>query len=198
MSPDMCELPSSVARSDRDRADASCRGNLVPVPTAPIQPQQNLETVMQLEREALEKRSVVQRIADHITAFAGSTPFVVFHLFWFGGWLLVNTGLLPGVPPFDRPPFSLLTLIVSLEAIFLTLLVLMSQNHMMREADKRTHLDLQVNMLAEQEGTATLRMLRRICARLGIEVEEADAVEHLETATDVDQLAKSLERTLPE
>jgi uncharacterized membrane protein len=157
----------------------------------------NVETVMQLEAEALQRRSFAQHFADRVTAAAGSAPLLVLHVLWFGGWFVVNAGLVPGVNPFDEFPYRLLTLLVSLEAIFLTLLVLMSQNRMMREADKRAHLDLQLNMLAEQEATMSLRMLRRICEHLGIESDDGEAIEKLERVTNVDQLARTLERKLP-
>src|SRR4029453_7889918 len=95
------------------------------------------------------------------------------HLGWFVVWLTVNTGLVPGVRAFDPYPFSFLTLVVSLEAIFLSIWILIGQNEMERLADRRAHLDLQINMLAEQESTAAIRMLQRICERLGIPLDDA-------------------------
>src|SRR4030081_3851243 len=134
------------------------------------QPQshKNVEAIMKLERDAIGSRSTAEHLADKVTTFAGSTPFVILHIIWFGVWVIANVGLIPGLKPFDPFPFSFLILVVSLEAIFLTLLVLMSQNRMIKEADKRTHLDLQLNMLAEQESTALLRMVQRIGRHLGL------------------------------
>jgi uncharacterized membrane protein len=109
----------------------------------------------------------------------------------------LNSGLIPGSRPFDPFPFSFLTLVVSLEAIFLTLLVLMSQNRMIKEADKRAHLDLQLNMLAEQEGTELLRLVQKICKHLGMDEEADEAAQHLQEQTDVHQLAKALDEHLP-
>lgn len=152
---------------------------------------------MRLEGNARERRSAAQRVADAITAAAGSTPFLILHVVWFTGWMLMNTGRIPGLSPFDPFPFSFLTLTVSLEAIFLTLLIIMSQNHMMKEADKRAHLDLQVNMLAEQESTLALRMLRKICHHLGIEEDDGDETSELEAETDIDALAETLEQKMP-
>ena len=134
--------------------------------TPQVQAQRNVDAIMRLEQQAIHNRSPAEKIADKITTAAGSTPFVILHLFWFGGWVLANTGLIPGVAPFDPFPFSFLTLVVSLEAIFLTLLVLMSQNRMTKEADKRAHLDLQLNMLAEQEATVVLRLVKRESASI--------------------------------
>lgn len=160
--------------------------------TPHVQAQKNVEAIMRLEQEAIHNRSPAEKIADRITTTAGSTPFVILHIFWFGGWVLANVGLVPGVTPFDPFPFSFLTLVVSLEAIFLTLLVLMSQNRMTKEADKRAHLDLQLNMLAEQEATIILRMVKRIGKHLGLE-EDVDEGRQLAEETDVHQIAKTLD-----
>ena len=130
--------------------------------TPAVQPHENVDAVMRLENKALHRRSTAERIADRVTTVAGSTPFLILHIVWFGGWILVNAGVIRGVSAFDPFPFSFLTLVVSLEVIFVTLLVLMSQNRMRKEADMRAHLDLQLSMLAEQEGTMSLRMLRPV------------------------------------
>jgi uncharacterized membrane protein len=165
---------------------------------APPVQAQNVEAIMRLEQEAIHSRSPAEHVADKVTSAAGSTPFVIFHIFWFGGWVTANTGLIPGVSPFDPFPFSFLTLVVSLEAIFLTLLVLMSQNRMTKETDKRAHLDLQLNMLAEQEATMTLRMVRRIGKHLGLEEEIDQGTQQLEEKTDVHQLSKTLDEKSPD
>jgi uncharacterized membrane protein len=107
--------------------------------------------------------SLEERLADRITAFAGSMRFVYLHSAWFGLWILVNLGLVSAVtggllPPFDPFPFGLLTMVVSLEAIFLTTFVMISQNRQAALADQRAELDYQVNVKAEAE-TAKLLML---------------------------------------
>ena len=160
---------------------------------SPRQISRNVEEIMRLEERQIHQRSPAENVADKITSLAGSTPCLLIHLTWFAVWIVLNVGLVPGVEPFDPFPFSFLTLVVSLEAIFLTLLVLMSQNRMTKEADKRAHLDLQVNMLAEQEATLILRMVQRIGKRIGVEPEEDDELERLEQRTDVQQLAKTLD-----
>ena len=166
--------------------------------TTPVhQAQSNVESVMNLEKAAIQSRSPVEHIADKVTKFAGSTTFIVLHLLWFSGWIFLNEGLLPGMKPFDPFPFSFLTLVVSLEAIFLTLLVLMTQNRMTKEADKRAHLDLQLNILAEQEGTLILRLVQRIGDHLGLEKEMDETLHDLQEKTDVNQLANTLEDKLP-
>ena len=163
-----------------------------PPGAAVLKIQKNIETILEMEKQNVQSRSVAEHIADKITTYAGSAPFIIIHIIWFGGWILVNSRLL-GLPAFDPFPFSFLTLVVSLEAIFLTLLVLMSQNRMTKEADKRAHLDLQINMLDEQETTIILRMVQRITRHLGLEEEADEAVEELCQETDLNHVAKTLD-----
>src|SRR5688572_22625164 len=114
----------------------------------------NIRAIADLEQRALHERSAADRLSDAISRATGSGPFALFHVIGFSLWLLINLGIVPGLEPFDPYPFNFLTLVVSLEAIFLSVFVLMSQNRMSRQAEKRAHLDLQVDMLAEQELTA--------------------------------------------
>ena len=93
---------------------------------------------------------------------------LVFHVLWFGLWVSVNVGLIPGVTPFDPFPFPFLTMTVSLEAIFVAWFVLASQNRLARESDKRSHLNLQIDMLTEREMTAVLRLLQDIARHLEV------------------------------
>ena len=128
---------------------------------------------------------------------AGTATFAIAHLVWFAGWILVNLGWVHGIRPFDPFPFSLLTMVVSLEAILLSIWILISQNQMTRQADRRTHLDLRVNLLAEQESTATLRLLERIAERLGVDAtQEADPSPAEET--DLEHRASAVGDTLPD
>ena len=161
------------------------------------QAQRNIESIMKLEEDSIHSRSPAEHLADKITTLAGSSPFLLLHVFWFALWVTANVGLIPGLKPFDPFPFSFLTLVVSLEAIFLTLLVLMSQNRMIKEADKRTHLDLQLNMLAEQEATALLKLVQKIGKHLGVEEDTDQSAQELAEETDVHKLAKKLDEKLP-
>jgi uncharacterized membrane protein len=103
------------------------------------------------------------------------------------------------VKPFDPFPFGVLSVVVSTEAVFLTIFVLISQNRMARQAERRSHLDLQVSMLAEQELTTLLQMQQKICQHLGVNVEEEKKeVKVFAKATDVQHLARELEEHLPE
>ncbi|HYE65778.1 MAG TPA: DUF1003 domain-containing protein [Pyrinomonadaceae bacterium] len=128
----------------------------------------NISAVAQMQRKVSEARTLQGRIADLITEFSGSMAFVYLHAIWFSVWILLNVGLiqLPYVSEFDPYPFGLLTLIVSLEAIFLATFVLISQNRLAEASERRAELDLQVNLLAEQKATKVLEMLDQITRQL--------------------------------
>jgi len=158
--------------------------------------ERNVRLVAELEEQALAGRSPGEKLGDAASRLIGSMPFVVFHLVWFAAWIVLNLGVIPGIEPFDEFPFGLLTLVVSLEAIFLSLFLLISQNRMTRQADKRAHLDLQINLLAEAETTKILRMLERIADKVGVETEAEEA--DLDQPTDIVRLATRVEKHIPE
>jgi uncharacterized membrane protein len=159
----------------------------------------NVRAIAELERRSIHQRGPADRVSDAIAHFAGSTTFVVVHAVLFAGWIAANVGMVPGVTPFDPYPFAFLTLVVSLEAIFLSIFVLMSQNRMAHLADRRAHLDLQIDLLAEREVTVMLRMLRALCDKQGIRLEGLDRdVQALLEETDISALASDLEQELPE
>jgi uncharacterized membrane protein len=116
--------------------------------------------------EALKRRSLEDRVASAITDFAGSMRFVYLHTLWFGLWIVVNAGLFlamePGVTPWDPFPFGLLTLIVSLEAIFLSTFVMFAQNRLSALADARAQADYEVNVRVEAEVTKLLTLVQSL------------------------------------
>src|ERR1700676_4736458 len=140
---------------------------------------------MNLERETRGRRSMLERVTDRVRSLASrpsmipvrvaglasSPAFIFVRLLWFGLWLGLNWR---AAATFDPYPFNLLTLAVSLEAIVLTGFVLMAQSRMTQQADKRAHLDLQINLLAEQELTAILKMQCLLAERAGIDVASCD------------------------
>ena len=128
----------------------------------------NTAAISEMQRREDKGRGLSDRVSDAITRFSGSMTFVYFHVVWFGLWILLNVGIftLPFVGEFDGFPFGLLTMVVSLEAIFLSTFVLISQNRMSRLAEKRAELDLHVNMLAEQKAAKTLEMLDHLTQQL--------------------------------
>lgn len=143
----------------------------------------NIRTLVEIRRQAERKKSIQERAADAITTFTGSMLFVYIHLLWIGGWIVYNLGWL-GLRPFDPYPFGLLTMIGSLEAIFLSTFVLISQNRMAAVADKRAELDLQINLLAEHEVTQVLTLTDAIAQHLGVKRVPDPDIE--ESKTDID------------
>lgn len=120
-----------------------------------------------IKAEHSGEQTRMQVIADWLTSFASSTGFFVFHVLAFAGWLLWNSPFL-GFPKFDPFPFGLLTMIVSLEAIFLSIFVLMSQGRESRIGELREELTLQVNLKIEEEVTKTLHLVAGLYTRLGL------------------------------
>ncbi len=155
----------------------------------------NVETIARLEEAVKEQRSPGDRVADTITAFCGSMIFVWVHIAWFSGWTAFNA-LAPKNLRFDPYPFDFLTLVVSLEAIFLSTFILISQNRDARLADRRNHLDLQVNLLSEQENTKMLKMLEAIAEKVGADVGSDPSLKVLEEATDPKVLVEQIDRKM--
>lgn len=155
--------------------------------------ERNIRTILRLRAQSALVRSFQERLADGITSFSGRLTFVYFHAVWFGAWLLLNTGWF-GIKPFDRYPYGLLTMIVSLEAIFLSTFVLISQNRLSEESDRRADLDLHIGLLTEAELTRVLKMLRAIQDKLGIECKDAEELADLELPTDPEIVLEEIER----
>lgn len=141
----------------------------------------NIRSLVEREREHERRRDLQERIADAITQFAGSMRFVYLHLLLYGGWIVVNLGWLP-LRPFD-PTFVVLAMVASVEAIFISTFVLISQNRMAALADRRADLDLQISLLAEHEISRVIALVQSIAERMGIE--EAHDPELRELARDV-------------
>lgn len=162
-------------------------------PTVDELTQQNVEAMQQLEESALAKRSAADHMAAFVARFGGSMTFVWVHVLIFSAWLLFNAW--PGLPHFDPYPFTFLTLLVSLEAIFLSSFILISQNYEMRITERRNQLDLQINLLSEQENTKMLQMLARIARKVGVECDDDPEIRALEGATHPDTLLRQIEKT---
>jgi uncharacterized membrane protein len=128
----------------------------------------NIQALLAHRQEAEGKRGLQQRIADAVTGFAGSMLFVYIHLIVFGLWILINLGWLPGVPRVV-PSFVVLSMVASVEALFLATFVLISQNRMASQADKRAELDLQITLLAEYEITRLITLVTAMASRMGMD-----------------------------
>ena len=155
--------------------------------------ERNIRTIIQLRQKAARKRSLQDRIADSITSFSGRMVFAYVHIVWFAVWILLNTGRL-GVGAFDPFPYGLLTMIVSLEAIFLSTFVLISQNRLSAEAERRADLDLHVGMLTEHEPTRVLQMLDAIQDKMGIANDGDNELADLEKETKPEDVLAEIER----
>ena len=155
---------------------------------------ENVQAIKRWERAILLARTKAEQVSDWIACTAGSGPFLVLHVVWFGAWVTVNTGVLRGLEPFDPFPFPFLTMTVSLEAIFLALFVLASQNRLARQADKRSHLDLQIDLLAEREMTAVLQLLQDIARHLDVQTTvTAEQLRDLMKQTDLRRLTDRMD-----
>jgi uncharacterized membrane protein len=160
--------------------------------------ERNIATVANLERSLIDDRSWLDRLASAISGFTGSIYFVLVHLVWITLWFVINTGHFFGVRKFDPYPFIFLSMIVSVEAVLLSTFVLMKQNRMAERVDQRDHLNLQIDLLAEEEITKILQLQKLICEHLQIPVASEDpAVNELAEATPIQTLAEELRRKLP-
>lgn len=154
---------------------------------------ENIDIVLALEAEATPALPWRERVAERIGGVAGSAAFILAHLGWFLLWALANLGLVPGLPVFDEYPFPLLALILAMEAVILASCVLIRQNRAAELAEERSHIDLQVNLLAERGVTKVIQMLERLSVALELDhrVMDDEARELGET-TAVPSLARKL------
>jgi uncharacterized membrane protein len=151
------------------------------------------ETLHTLKRNAQKYATTSERIADFFTAFSGNMKFVYLHSVWFIVWVAWNIGMIPGLAPFDPFPFGLLTMIVSLEAIFLSTFVLISQNREQKINEIRDEIDTQINLYQEQEITQVLRIVHRIEKHLGLKDEDEKSVKMMEMFVNPDNLFRQIE-----
>jgi uncharacterized membrane protein len=140
--------------------------------------ERNIKALLELRQQDENEKSTQERVADFITRFAGSMSFVYLHLVIFGLWVVTNLGWLP-IKKFD-PSFVVLAMFASVEAIFLSTFVLISQNRMQQVADKRADLDLHVSLLAEHEITRLITLVRAMATQMGVEEVHAPELTELE------------------
>jgi uncharacterized membrane protein len=155
--------------------------------------ERNIRTIIQLRRKASRDRGLQDRTADAITSFSGSMVFIYLHVAWFSIWVLLNTGRF-GVHPFDPFPYGLLTMVVSLEAIFLSALVLITQNRMTDDVERRADLALHIGLLTEHELTRVLQMLDAVQEKLGVENHEDSELADLEMETRPEDVLAEIAR----
>jgi uncharacterized membrane protein len=156
----------------------------------------NIKAISELEHSALAQRSMSARIGDVIASQAGKMWFIIFHVVWFLLWLWLNGGSRHRLT-FDPFPFQLLSTIVSLESIFLSLFILMSQNRSNIQADQRNHLDLQINLLSEEENTKMLQMLQAICEHHKLAIGKDSEIMAMTKQTEITEVLSELQEHLP-
>ena len=151
----------------------------------------NIQALLEVREQFDKERSIQDRVADAITAFTGSLPFVFAQAAFIFGWILLNSRMF--TRPFDPFPFAILAMVASIEAIFLSTFVLISQNRMAKLADRRADLDLQINLLAEHEVTRLIGLVDAIAKRLGIPLEDKPQVEHLKQEVAPEEVLQKIE-----
>ena len=171
----------TVARPDPDSLNSALR--------------RNIDALRERRRQDAENRGLSDRLADAITGFTGSMKFVVLHLLLYGFWIVANLGWVPGVRSWDES-FVVLAMVASVEAIFLSTFVLISQNRMAAAADQRADLDLQISLLTEHEVTNLVRMVRQLAERSGVPVRHEE-VEELERNVAPEAVLDELEKETP-
>lgn len=154
--------------------------------------QETVGEMAEVEERERTARSAAHEVANRISRVSGSLSFVIFNGVAFAIWIVLNSGALPG-RAFDTYPFGGLTLVVSLEAIFLAIFVLISQNRQGLEADRRAKIDLQVNMIAERELTKVIELVREIHDELGMRRDHDQTLEEMTGTMRVKDLAEAVE-----
>ncbi len=169
-------------------------------PVAPVdhiqQREERHKMFESIEANINAKRTGGQIMADNLVAWFGSIWFVTVNFFFFLLWISVNVGAFKEIPIFDPYPFILLTMIVSLEAIFLSIFVLMSQNRESMISDLREEIDIQINMIAEQEITKIINLLASLMKHLNVPYENDPELKRMMRPLDTSEIRKELESQL--
>lgn len=195
-------MPQTQMKQKKEKSKTkSSPAGLYPAGDAPVRGKPNVSSIIdrnirmmiRQRAKAARKRGTQDKIADVITSFSGNMIFVYVHIIWFTIWIALNTGNF-GIQPFDPYPYGLLTMIVSLEAIFLSTFVLISQNRTSQEVDQRADLDMHIDMLAEHEMTRALQMLDAIQRKLGIETSGDEELADMEKVVNPEDVLAEIDR----
>lgn len=154
--------------------------------------ERNIQALLDRRQQEAAFRTWQDKLADAVTKFAGSMLLVIIHLILFGTWILWNSKLFP-VKPFD-PYLVILAMFASVEAIFLSTFVLISQNRMATMADKRTDLDLQVSLLAEHEITRLVTLVTQIARKMDIPDAYDPEISELEQDVHPEKVLNTIEK----
>ncbi len=154
--------------------------------------ERNIDALLKRLRQEEKQKTREEKLADGVTRFAGSMLFVYIHLALFGSWILWNSGVL-GLKPFD-PSFVVLAMFASVEAIFLSTFVLISQNRMNEQAEKRAELDLQISLLTEHEVTRLITMVRAMAKKMDIPDAFDTSIDELERNVQPEKVMDTMEQ----
>jgi uncharacterized membrane protein len=151
--------------------------------------------IRSFEKKALGHRTLPEKIADHVTVNTGSIVFLLLNMYFFLAWIVINLDFIPGLHPFDPYPYGMLTMVVSLEAIVLSIFVLISQNRAAKIDALRDELHLQVNLIAEEEITKVLEVLNDVRTKVGIKKEDPELTRMLQRI-DTSYIEQSLQKQM--
>lgn len=154
------------------------------------------EIITSLRTRANAKRKWPAKLADWLTVRFGTMAFLVINVVWFAVWIALNTRIFPGVEPFDEYPFSFLTMVVSLEAIILSIIVLISQNREERIATLRQEVDLQINLQTEKELTKLMELVVMLLEMQGVDVDEDDELHEMLVPTSAEKIEETIEKEI--
>lgn len=169
-----------------------------------ISPLLSHQETMQRRRKAIRtfkakadaKRSKSEKFADLLTVKFGSIAFLIINVLWFAAWILINTGHVPGIKPFDPYPFGFLTMVVSLEAIVLAIIVLISQNREGRVNELREEIELQLNTISEGELTKLMNLMAVLLEKHGVNIKDDPELQKMLKPIDSAELIRQLEQEL--
>jgi uncharacterized membrane protein len=154
----------------------------------------NIQALHERNRQEEQNAKLQDKLAGAVTRFTGSMAFVYVHFVILCGWVAANIGLIPRAPRFD-PTFVILATAASVEAIFLSTFVLISQNRAAKAADRRAALDLQINLLTEHEVTRLITLTTAIAEKVGVEASEDPGLEELQRDVAPEAVLDTLEAT---
>ncbi len=163
---------------------------------APASVAENIDKIVRVEREALRSRSGGEAMIDAVGGFVGTLRFVIVQVAVCVGWLVWNSGKVPGLV-FDPFPFPLLATITSVESVMIAAFVLIKQNRLGAIVDRRDHLDLQVNLRTERQATQIIQMLDRLSAHMGLDYDHDADGRELGQHVEIEHLVDELHRRLP-
>lgn len=152
--------------------------------------------IKSIKARADAKRTAAEKVADWLTSRFGSMAFLILNFIWFASWVLINTGNIKSITPFDPFPFSLLTTVVSLEAIFLAIIVLISQNRNSKVDDLREEIHLQVNLIAEKEITKIIKMMAVLLEKQGVDLSQDPEIKKWSRPVSEEDIENRLEKEI--